>query len=1413
MPAWPPSACFPRTHMRVPTRVKKFVAYVKLLKLSASTNAITDHFKQGKCMLDWNDDEDDSHDDDNMDDDDDNNDRPDSGGGFGNNKPFYPPAPQGGSGPKYNGNGGGGYGGQQPPQGGFFQFQLQQYNNPAGEHESPIAERHIKLTSTDHFKQRSTHGWHSVEKKDNADVVARDAIFKSQVLKEASVCEQSPASSLASSSHRVKAFTTPSPYHLTENGEKAKEDVTNTVTPTSTLEALSDPKKHAQACEDTRLKLRSVEDRGDSAYWLLVVLKLVEAVAIEEQRKSNSHGEVKDQSSDLIFSMSNRGYVHGLQTLTGDAVANIDSIVPNYLALLNSGVRDEALSTYRALWREVFRQYEEHFEKLTGEACSLRRPPRPSLLPPPPLLIGYNTNIGQPFLGVFTGRSGSDQHTSTHLTQSSCLGSDKLDAMAFFASITSRTLTPISLEVFEHSLPAGLITGLGAEAAVLRSELHAQKLRIPIESAPETLLQVPSPPLPLPSASSGTGQILTLKQCWKGITTLLDSQSFLSVKLLGTGGFSTVDEVVHRETSLRISRKTLKNREESALEELKKEVNVLQKLRHPHIIRFLGAYSKGDKMSILLSPVAETTLALWLDNTMSSKQEGLAQTIVKMYGCLASSIRYLHEQRPVVKHMDIKPQNILVMHGNQDFPHVVLSDFGISSFDNTASHEKSKPLTRQYCAPEVSEGISREQAADIWSLGCVYAEMASAAFRDDNPRWLDFRQEFSGREGKYYWQDISSLQEWLSVFLDRASTLAEATVVRTVKSMLSAEPVERPSASLLTMIFTPAPCCLNWPNDKVTYPGPLEELRTVEMLVHDDVVDCRTQLHLHSSADDKEQPDSFSRAKGWLNECFHDHDTCRRQPNEAKSLPARLVDIQPNGIGSTFVRIVDTAELDLKTVSVDYIAVSYVWSENDVTLSTELLQAMQSELPREALPKAMNEAISATDRVGYRYIWVDSLCVLQDSEDDKQRECKAMVSIYRNAALTMVLDQLSDTTDAQPGMSKDSSSSGGANSALRFTSSITSGVGISGRIEHQLTASASLPAIDFLTPGFAWDTRAWALQERLLSRRLLVLGQEQMYWECNALKASETFPRGLPPLLWEKVHTKPSPDVRPIHIKCEHATGSRLGDPDELLRRSVRALGPRLLRNCQWIKKEGDGIGDAMEAAQMELELPVLEVKAHTIDNVKSKIHGDDRQGGDDTATSGHAPISGLTDDFGLPTKVEGHQLLPTTASLLPANREPQDNFFHHNDFTQGGRSAFDCPTSCGVGDALIDNKAHPTIFSGQSDSFGSLGGPSCNDSIAEDVKPNFPYGKNITLDANGAECAHPTPRRAQREPFDWYCCKCDDGPVPNDDVAVQIKQDVDVEESFGSRKDKRDEHNGNVHDGMVMKVDDEDVDVDMDRD
>ena len=150
------------------------------------------------------------------------------------------------------------------------------------------------------------------------------------------------------------------------------------------------------------------------------------------------------------------------------------------------------------------------------------------------------------------------------------------------------------------------------------------------------------------------------------------------------------------------------------------------------------------------------------------------------------------------------------------------------------------------------------------------------------------------------------------------------------------------------------------------------------------------------------------------------------------------------------------------------------------------------------LPKTFQDAIVMARRLGARYIWIDSLCIFQDSRDDWLRESSAMCDIYTRSQLNIACTAAQNSDE---GCFRDRDPS----------------------LLQPCVVSATwtgLPELQFLVleDRFWADhllslpllRRAWVIQERVLAPRVLHFGQAQCFWECRSKNACETYPNGMP---------------------------------------------------------------------------------------------------------------------------------------------------------------------------------------------------------------------------------------------------------------------------------------------------------------
>ncbi|MBE3043964.1 HET domain-containing protein, partial [Candidatus Bathyarchaeota archaeon] len=233
-------------------------------------------------------------------------------------------------------------------------------------------------------------------------------------------------------------------------------------------------------------------------------------------------------------------------------------------------------------------------------------------------------------------------------------------------------------------------------------------------------------------------------------------------------------------------------------------------------------------------------------------------------------------------------------------------------------------------------------------------------------------------------------------------------------------------------------------------------------------------------------------AKKWLETCRngHSHSACR-QPNRNTSnvWPSRLLHVgEPSG-NPRLVAAESTRE--------PYCALSYCWGNKGafVTTRSNLSQNM-SGIPLGCLPAVMTDAISVARTLGYRYLWIDALCIVQDDEKDWATEAARMGAIYSNAELTI---STLVGSDSQTNLFQSRSLRAVHPVPLDFWEPKHK----RGKVAVWAEWAARNP--DISGPV---HSRAWTLQEQLLSKRILYFGRDMLHWECLAGYRLEANPSG-----------------------------------------------------------------------------------------------------------------------------------------------------------------------------------------------------------------------------------------------------------------------------------------------------------------
>ncbi|KAK0228011.1 heterokaryon incompatibility protein-domain-containing protein [Armillaria fumosa] len=225
---------------------------------------------------------------------------------------------------------------------------------------------------------------------------------------------------------------------------------------------------------------------------------------------------------------------------------------------------------------------------------------------------------------------------------------------------------------------------------------------------------------------------------------------------------------------------------------------------------------------------------------------------------------------------------------------------------------------------------------------------------------------------------------------------------------------------------------------------------------------------------DVDSPTAYRLIKKRIDDCLL-HECCPK-PGYAP-LPTRVIDCKDPGHPRLFVS---------DGIEDYYVALSYVWGAALEDLphctTTQNLQSYIVEIPLNNIPLTIMDAITVTRTLGLRYLWVDSLCILQDSKEDKATEISKILNTFRDAYMTIIAACANRVSDG---------------------------------FLHARTEQEDIVSLPFICPNGDIGTmkvqtedhdavepteeRAWCLEEWVLSPRKLIYTTHTLQYECQTI--------------------------------------------------------------------------------------------------------------------------------------------------------------------------------------------------------------------------------------------------------------------------------------------------------------------------
>ncbi|KAJ9657226.1 hypothetical protein H2198_004452 [Neophaeococcomyces mojaviensis] len=262
-----------------------------------------------------------------------------------------------------------------------------------------------------------------------------------------------------------------------------------------------------------------------------------------------------------------------------------------------------------------------------------------------------------------------------------------------------------------------------------------------------------------------------------------------------------------------------------------------------------------------------------------------------------------------------------------------------------------------------------------------------------------------------------------------------------------------------------------------------------------------------------DSPGAYKLCQKWLEICQSSHPQCKIKRSKDGLAPKRLIQVDNEDHGTFNIRLVLSAAL-LPTDE-KYVALSHCWGGGTGFVKTTKSNVDQRYISIDwvELSKTFKDSIKTVHALGSKYLWIDSLCIVQDDADEIVQECAKMEMIYSCADFTICAADAANGLDGLF-MTRDRTYAEGISIRAKNIWTVPRGgslmEGVLGRFDGN---PANAEVFIYPKPKFfaralqgPLSTRGWTLQERELSPRILHFTRDRILWECRTCIASEDEP-------------------------------------------------------------------------------------------------------------------------------------------------------------------------------------------------------------------------------------------------------------------------------------------------------------------